>query len=62
MADNLDPFLVTTRSPDQTYEVCGENSDGKRMWISRAWRPGERAKYCREVLHREPYTKECSNG
>lgn len=62
MAENSNPFLVTTRSPDHTYEISGVNDEGKRMWVSRAWLPGERAEYCRLVLHLEPYAKECSNG
>jgi len=43
------------RSPERCWYATGNYThDGKPMFASREWYPGERAEYCRTVLHREP--------
>lgn len=47
----------TERSPERVWRVT--DWDGTTpLWSSRAWETGERAKYCRNVLGREPFSGE----
>lgn len=45
--------VIFSRSPNR---VGFQTESG--LWADRAWYPGERAEYCRNVLHREPYAGE----
>lgn len=46
------PF-VQGSSPNRVWFQTGNfTDDGKPMWASRQWEPGERAEYCRTVLNR----------
>lgn len=50
--------IIKSNSPERVWMVSGYNGAGTPIYSSRAWEKGERAQYCRNVLHREPYAGE----